>query len=79
MDKIDYTIDAYELYERAKDIINAGMDYAVISLCEPDDSDPDIPLPASVHFDAFSKREPAALVDFEDIDVIPPEVWDTTR
>lgn len=50
--------------------MNAGMDYVEVSLCEPDNSDPDDPLPASVHFDAFKKSTPFEVIDFEDIDVV---------
>lgn len=67
---MEYVISASELYQRAKEILNAGMDFVEISLCEPDDSVPDDPLPASVHFDAFRKSTPFEVIDFEDIDVV---------
>lgn len=71
---MQYIIDAHELYSKAKEIINAGMDYVEITLMEPDDYDPDDPIPVSVHFDAWNKRTPFEHVDFEDIDVIDDEV-----
>lgn len=67
---MEYVISASELYQRAKEILNAGMDYVEISLCEPDDSYPDDPLPASVHFEAFKKSTPFEAVIFDDIDVV---------
>ena len=67
---MDYVISASELYQRAKEMLNRGMDYVAISLMEPDDSDPDDPLPACVHFEAYKKSAPEAWIDFEEIDVV---------
>jgi hypothetical protein len=52
--------------------LNAGMDYACISLLESDDTDPDDILPPAVHFSAFRKNSDGA-IDFEEIDVVTPQ------
>lgn len=67
---MDYVITASELYQKAKEILNSGMDYVAISLMEPDNSCPDDPLPAGVHFEAFTKTCPDGWIDFEEIDVV---------
>lgn len=65
---MEYIIPASELYRKAKDILNAGMDYVVITLHDPDNSIPDDPLPASVGFEAFKKNADYR-VDYGEIDV----------
>lgn len=67
---MQYIIRASDLYQKAKEILNSGMAYVSISLFEPDNTDPDDPLPACVHFSAFAEQMPGAFVDFEDIDVV---------
>ena len=67
---MDYVITASELYQKAKEILNSGMDYVAISLMEPDNSCPDDPLPADVHFEAFTTTCPAGWIDFDEIDVV---------
>ena len=67
---MDYIISASELYQKAKEILNDGMDYVAISFMEPDEIDTDDPLPAAVHFDAFKKSTPEAWIDFEEINVV---------
>ena len=66
---MEYIIKVSELYQKAKEMLNDGMDYVEISLCEPDTTDPDDPLPASVHFEAFKKTSSFEGVDYEDIEV----------
>ena len=66
---MDYIISASELYQKAKEILNDGMDYVVISFMEPDETDSDDPLPAAVHFDAFKKHGSCVWTDYEEIDV----------
>lgn len=65
-----YIISVHELYERVKEMLDRGMDFVEISLMEADNSDSDHPIPACVHFDAFSKNEPEFGIDFEEIDVV---------
>ena len=67
---MDYIISASELYQRAKEMLNRGMDYVSISLMDPDDSVPDDPLPACVHFEACSKKDTNSWFDFNEIDAI---------
>ena len=67
---MEYIVSASELFQKAKEILNSGMDLVETSLIEPDISDPDDPLPACVHFDAFKVGSPEARIDFEEIDVI---------
>ena len=66
---MDFIVSASALFQRAKEMLNDGMDYVVISLVEPDNSVPNDPLPASVHFEAFKASEPEMWIDYEDIDV----------
>ena len=65
---MEYIITASELYQKAKEILNDGMDYVVITLQEPDNSVPDFPLPAAVGFEAFKKNGDDR-VNYEEIDV----------
>lgn len=67
---MEYIVSASELFQKAKEILNSGMDRVEISLIEPDISDPDDPLPACVHFYAFKAGSPESRIDFEEIDVI---------
>lgn len=67
---MNYIIRASDLYNRAKEILNSGMDYVEISLMEPDDSDPSDPLPAAVTFEAFRKHTPYERRLFEEIEVV---------
>jgi hypothetical protein len=59
-----YIIPASDLYQKAKEILNAGMDYVEISFMEPDDD-----LPAAVHFQAWKKNADHD-EDFEEIDIV---------
>mgnify|MGYP006988891028 CR=1 FL=1 len=59
-----YIVSASELYQKAKEILNDGMDYIEISLMEPDED-----LPAAVHFQAWKKNAEYD-VDYEEIDVV---------
>lgn len=59
-----YIVSASDLYQKAKEIINDGMDYVEISLMEPDDD-----LPAAVHFQAWKKNANCD-EDYEEIDVV---------
>lgn len=68
---MDFVVSASALFQRAKEMLNDGMDYVAISLMEPDDTLEDDPLPASVHFEAFKAHEPEMWIDYEDIDVEP--------
>lgn len=66
----EYIISVHELHERVKEMLDEGMDFVEISFIEADNSDPEDPIPACVHFEAFSKKQPEFGVDFEDIDVV---------
>lgn len=68
-----YVISASELFRKAKEILNDGREFVEISLMEPDNSDPEDPIPASVHFDAFGKRDFGGAIDYGDIDVVTPD------
>ena len=68
-----YVISASELFQKAKEILNDGRDFVEISLMQPDNSDSDDPIPASVHFDAFGKRDFGGAIDYGDIDVVTPD------
>lgn len=64
-----YIISAAELFRKAEEILNDGMDYVEISLLEPDEEDE---IPAGVHFEAFRKGSYGS-VNYEEVDVIDPE------
>ncbi len=64
-----YIVPASELYQKAKEILNDGMDYVEISFMEPDEEDD---LPAAIHFEAFKKSSYGS-VNYEEVDVIVPE------
>lgn len=68
---IDYTLDASELYQMAKDIINSGCTQVTLTLLEADASDPEDPIPPCVSFKASTPREPDAYVDFGELDCVP--------
>lgn len=68
---MNYVIKASELYQKAKEILNDGMDYVCISLLEEDDTDPDDILPPAVHFQAFTRENKSGWVDYEDVEVVP--------
>ena len=66
---MNYVVKASELYQRVKEMVDDGMDYVCIDLLEPDNSDPDCPIPASVHFEAFKSETTFEWVDYEYVDV----------
>lgn len=66
------TIPARDLLKIAQDIVSDGMDYVEVTILEEDLSDPDMPIPPSVHFSCFKKSDPYAMVDYEDIDSVDP-------
>lgn len=67
MNKI--TINVYELYEKAKQMYDDGMNYVEISIDAGDYSDPDCPLFPSVYFIAYTQEGPCSNIeiDYEDI------------
>lgn len=67
---MEFTISASELFQKAKEILNDGMDCVTIDLFEEDTTDPDDPIPACVHFSAFNTSRPYEEIDYESIDVV---------
>ena len=63
-----YIIPASELYQKAKEILNDGMEFVEISFMEPDEEDD---LPAAVHFEAYRASDFGS-TDYEEIDVVDP-------
>ena len=66
---MDYVVSASELYRKIQEIVDDGMDYVSVSLLEPDNSDPDCPIPASIHFEAFKSETDFEWVDYEEVEV----------
>lgn len=62
------TVKVSDLYQRVKEMHDDGMDYAKISLSEADDSFPDVPLPPSISFAAWTESEPFAEIDYEEVE-----------
>lgn len=67
---MDYIVKASDLYARAKEIINSGMDYVEISLAESSGE-----LPAAVCFSAATAGQLDGWEDFDEIEVTDP--WDS--
>lgn len=67
---MEFTISASELFQKAKEILNDGMDRVTIDLFEEDTTDPEDPIPACVHFSAFRSSRPYEEIDYESIDVV---------
>lgn len=65
---MDYVVSAKELYAKIKEILDDGMDYVAVSLLETDDTDPDDPIPAGIHFDAFRAETPFQWIDYEEVE-----------
>ncbi|ACD22656.1 hypothetical protein FDE76_14920 [Clostridium botulinum] len=65
------TIKVSELYERAKQMKDDGMDYVEVSILEDDDENfKSDPLPTTLWLSANSKKEPFESVEYEEIEVI---------
>lgn len=65
MDKI--TIPVKELLERVKEMDKDGMDFAELSILEPDAAEN---LPACLWLTGLKKSEPYESVDYDSIDAI---------
>lgn len=63
MDSICITVSASALYQKAKEIVNDGMDYVNIFI-----SDADEELPPAIFFEAWTKRAPEMGVDYDVIE-----------
>lgn len=57
------TISVSELYQKAKEMLNDGMDYVEIGIDEADDE-----LPPAVYFQAWTRHAPEMGVDYEVIE-----------
>ncbi|MBM6724322.1 hypothetical protein [Pseudoflavonifractor phocaeensis] len=67
MDEIEISVK--DLYEKAKMMLDDGMDTVVLRLCEADGEGDDA-LPACVSFEASTSEAPFAGVDYEEIEAI---------
>lgn len=67
MNEIEITVK--DLYEKAKMMLDDGMDTVVLRLCEPDGKGDDT-LPACVTFEASTAEDPDVGVDYEEIEEI---------
>lgn len=63
MDEIEISVK--DLYERAKQMLDDGMDTVVLRLVEPDEDEDG--LPAHVSFEASTFSDPDFGVDYEEI------------
>lgn len=59
-----------ELLKMAQQLVDDGADQTEISFFEADDTDPDDPLPPSVHFYGYMPGDKDAAWDFGTIDAI---------
>ena len=50
-------------------MVDDGMDYVYVELLEADNTDPDCPIPACVHFEAFKSETTFEWVDYEYVEV----------
>ena len=71
-----YIVRASELFQKAKEILNDGMDFVELEYLEADNSFPDDPLPPSIVFSAFKKSDPLMSIDYEEIEVLSPDQLD---
>lgn len=67
MDEIEISVKS--LYEKAKLMLDDGMDTVVVSILEPDGEGEDA-LPACISFEASTAEDPEIGVDYEEIDAI---------
>ncbi len=67
---MEFIISASELFQKAKEILNDGMDRVIIDLCEEDTTLPDDPVPACVSFHAFKSSAPHPITDYDEIYVV---------
>jgi hypothetical protein len=59
------TVSVKDLFDRAKELKDDGMDFVEISLAEPDDSDP-----GYMHFTAWKKSTSFEGIDYEEIEAV---------
>ena len=67
MDEIEISVKS--LYERAKLMLDDGMDTVVVRLFEPDGEGEDA-LPACISFEASTAEQPEIGIDYEEIEAI---------
>lgn len=67
MDEIEISVKS--LYEKAKMMLDDGMDTVVVSIFEPDGEGEDA-LPACISFEASTAEDPEIGVDYEEIEAI---------
>lgn len=64
---MEFVISASALFQKAKEMLNDGMDRVIIDLCEEDATLPDDPVPACVSFQAFKSSAPDRIMDYDEI------------
>ena len=67
MNEIEISVKS--LYEKAKLMLDDGMDTVVISILDPDGKGEDA-LPACISFEASTAEDPEIGIDYEEIDAI---------
>ena len=67
MNQIEISVKS--LYEKAKMMLDDGMDTVVVSIFEPD-GDGEVSLPAYINFEASTAEEPEIGIDYEEIEAI---------
>lgn len=67
MNEIEISVKS--LYEKAKMMLDDGMDTVVVSIFEPDGVG-EAALPACISFEASTAEEPEIGVDYEEIEAI---------
>lgn len=63
MDSVSITVSASALYQKAKEILNDGMDYVDVFISEADED-----LPPAIFFSAWSKSAPEMCVSYEEVE-----------
>lgn len=71
-----YIVRASELFQKAKEILDDGMDYVELEYLEEDTTLPGEPIPPSINFSGFKKDFTNVFVDYEDIDVLSSDQLD---
>nr|DAS46735.1 MAG TPA: hypothetical protein [Caudoviricetes sp.] len=56
-----------DLFSVVKDMKDDGMDFVELSFLEKDTSNPDDIIPASIFFEAWSKKDPECGVGYDDV------------
>lgn len=65
-----YIVSVRELAERVSELQQDGMDFAVLEYMEPDNSDPDDPIPAELAVQGIQKKSPHGWPDYDPLELV---------